>query len=112
MEKKDVKQVKLHIKKGDTVLVITGESKGKKGRVLFIDTKSNRALVEGLNLVSRHTKPNAKTPNGGIIKKEAPIHISNLKFVDGKGVASRIGRKLNDKGKLERFSKKSGEFIK
>ena len=115
MEKKKVNEVahkKLHIKKGDTVLVITGESKGKKGRVLFIETKTNRALVEGLNMVSRHTKPSAKSPNGGIIKKEAPIHLSNLKFVDGKGVPSRIGRKLNDQGKLERFSKKSGEFIK
>ncbi|TAL71377.1 MAG: 50S ribosomal protein L24, partial [Bacteroidetes bacterium] len=68
-------QKKLHIKKGDTVMVITGESKGQKGRVLEVDRDKNRALVESVNMVSKHTKPNAKAPQGGIIKKEAPVHI-------------------------------------
>jgi large subunit ribosomal protein L24 len=106
-------QKKLHVKKGDTVMVITGESKGQKGRVLEVNREKNRALVEGVNLVSKHTKPNAKSPQGGIIKKEAPIHISNLMLVDpATGKPTRIGRRLNDKEKLVRYSKKSGEEIK
>jgi ribosomal protein L24, bacterial/organelle len=106
-------QTKLHIKKGDTVMVITGESKGQKGRVLEIDRSKNRALVEGINMVSKHTKPNTKAPQGGIIKKEAPIHISNLMLVDpASGKPTRIGKKLNGNNKLVRYSKKSGEEIK
>jgi large subunit ribosomal protein L24 len=106
-------QKKLHVKKGDTVMVITGESKGQKGRVLEVNRDKNRALVEGVNLVSKHTKPNAKSPQGGIVKKEAPIHISNLMLVDPtSGKPTRIGRRLNDKEKLVRYSKKSGEEIK
>jgi large subunit ribosomal protein L24 len=106
-------QKKLHIKKGDTVTVITGESKGQKGRVLEVDRTKNRALVEGINMVSKHTKPNAKAPQGGIIKKEAFIHLSNLMLVDpASGKPTRIGRKLNDNNKLVRYSKKSGEEIK
>lgn len=106
-------QKKLHVKKGDTVMVITGESKGQKGRVLEVNREKNRALVEGVNLVSKHTKPNAKSPQGGIVKKEAPVHISNLMLVDPTtGKPTRIGRRLNDKEKLVRYSKKSGEEIK
>ena len=106
-------QTKLHIKKGDTVIVITGESKSQKGRVLEIDRVKNRALVEGLNMVSKHTKPNAKAPQGGIVKKEAPINLSNLMLVDpASGKPTRIGRRLNDNNKLVRYSKKSGEEIK
>jgi len=106
-------QKKLHIKKGDTVMVITGESKGQKGRVLEVDRVKSRALVEGVNMVSKHTKPNAKSPQGGIIRKEAPVHISNLLLVDpSSGKATRIGRRLNEKDKLVRYSKKSGEEIK
>jgi large subunit ribosomal protein L24 len=106
-------QKKLHIKKGDTVIVISGESRGQKGRVLEVNREKNRALVEGVNLVSKHTKPNAKAPQGGILKKEAPVHISNLMLVDPtSGNQTRVGRKLNDKGKLVRYSKKSGEEIK
>jgi large subunit ribosomal protein L24 len=106
-------QKKLHIKKGDTVMVITGESKGQKGRVLEINRDKNKAIVEGVNMVSKHTKPNAKAPQGGIIKKEASVHISNLMLVDPTtGKPTRIGRKLNDKNKLVRYSKKSGEEIK
>ncbi|MEY1638609.1 50S ribosomal protein L24 [Tenuifilum osseticum] len=104
---------KLHIKKGDMVYVISGESKGHQGRVLSVLVKENRAIVEGANMVSRHTKPNSKNPQGGIIKKEAPIHISNLMLVDPTtGKPTRIGRRLNDQGKLVRYSKKSGEEIK
>jgi large subunit ribosomal protein L24 len=106
-------QKKIHIKKGDTVMVITGESKGQKGRVLEVDREKERAIVESVNMVSKHTKPNAKAPKGGILKKEAPIHISNLMLVDPtSGKPTRVGRKLNDKDKLVRFSKKSGEEIK
>ncbi|MFO7574529.1 MAG: 50S ribosomal protein L24 [Bacteroidales bacterium] len=106
-------QKKLHIKKGDTVMVITGESNGQKGRVLEVDREKSRAIVEGVNMVSKHTKPNAKSPQGGIVKKEAPIHISNLLLVDpSSGKATRIGRRLNEKNKLVRYSKKSGEEIK
>ena len=104
---------KLHIKKGDTVMVISGEHKGQKGRVLEIITKKQTALVEGVNIISKHTKPNAESPQGGIIKKEAPIHISNLLNVDpGSGEATRVGRRLNDKNNLVRYAKKSGEEIK
>lgn len=94
-------------------MVITGESKGQKGRVLEVDRKKNRAIVEGINLISKHTKPNSKAPQGGILKKEAPINISNLMLLDpASGSPTRIGRKLNDKNKLVRYSKKSGEEIK
>ena len=104
---------KIHIKKGDTVMVISGESKGMQGRVLKVEPKSYKAIVEGVNEVSKHTKPNADNPKGGIIKKEAFIHISNLKVVDGKGNATRIGKKKDEKSnKTVRISKKSGEVIK
>ncbi|NDV45704.1 50S ribosomal protein L24 [Paludibacter sp. 221] len=101
---------KLHIKKGDTVYVNTGNDKGKTGRVLTVEVKKQRAIVEGINMVSRSTKPNAKSPQGGIIKKEASIHISNLNVVEN-GKPVRVGRKRNDDGKLVRISKKSGEVI-
>lgn len=106
-------QTKLHIKKGDQVYVNTGEYKGQKGRVLEVIRDKNRAIVEGVNMVSKHTKPNAQNPQGGITKQEAPIHISNLNLVDpSSGEPTRVGRKLNDKNKLVRISKKSGEEIK
>jgi len=106
-------QKKIHIKKGDSVMVITGESKGQKGRVLEVDRKKGRAIVEGLNMISKHTKPNSKAPQGGIVKKEAPIHLSNLMLIDPtSGKPTRISRRLNDKNKLVRYSKKSGEEIK
>jgi len=101
---------KLHIKKGDTVFVNTGVDKGKTGRVLEVLVKDKRAIVEGINLVSKSTKPNAKSPQGGIIKKEATIHISNLNPVEN-GKPVRVGRKLNAEGKLVRISKKSGGEI-
>ncbi len=111
MEKK--KNVKLNIRKGDLVKIIAGDSKGQQGKVLEVITKTNRVLVEGTNMVSKHTKPNAANPNGGIIKMEAPLHISNVMLVDSKtGEATRIGRKKNEDGKLIRIAKKSGEEIK
>ncbi len=104
---------KLHIKKGDTVYVIAGESKGQQGRVLEVDRKKDRAIVEGVNLISKHQKPNADNPQGGIVKKEAGVHISNLMIVDAKtGKPTRIGRRKDSEGKLVRYSKKSGEEIK
>ena len=94
-------------------MVITGESKGQKGRVLEVDRKKDRAIVEGLNMISKHTKPHSKAPQGGIIRKEAPINLSNLMLIDpASGKPTRVGRKLNNKNKLVRYSKKSGEEIK
>ena len=105
--------MKLHVKKGDTVLVISGNDKGKQGKVMSVDLKSNRAIVEGVRIISKHTRPNAEHPQGGIIKQEAPIHISNLMVVDKSGKPTRIGRKKDEKtGKLIRYSKKTGEIIK
>ncbi|HHJ10871.1 MAG TPA: 50S ribosomal protein L24 [Bacteroidetes bacterium] len=104
---------KLHIKKGDLVYVNTGEYKGQKGKVLEVFPKKQRAIVERVNMVSRHTKPNKDYPQGGIIRKEATIHISNLNLVDpSSGEPTRIGRRLNDNNKLVRYAKKSGEEIK
>jgi large subunit ribosomal protein L24 len=104
---------KLHIKKGDTVYVNTGEDKGKTGEVLQVLVNKERAIVEGINMISKHSKPNAQNPQGGIEKKEASIHISNLALVDPKtGKPTRIGRKLDSKGKLVRYAKTSGEEIK
>ncbi|MCW3804306.1 50S ribosomal protein L24 [Plebeiibacterium marinum] len=104
---------KLHIKKGDTVVVNAGEYKGQEGKVLEVLVSKNRAIVEGINMVSKHAKPNADNPQGGIVKQEAPIHISNLNLKDpSTGEATRIGRRAGDDGKLVRFAKKSGEEIK
>ena len=104
---------KLHIKKNDTVVVLAGEDKGKTGKVLKVLVEKNRALVEGLNMVSKSTKPSAKNPQGGIVKQEAPIHISNLSLVDPKsGKATRVGIKVTEDGKKVRIAKKSGEEIK
>jgi large subunit ribosomal protein L24 len=103
---------KLHIKKGDMVIVNAGEDKGKTGKVLQVIVEKDRAIVEGVNMVSKSTKPNAKNPQGGIVKQEASIHVSNLNLVDPKsGKATRIGRKLNADGKKVRYAKKSGEEI-
>ena len=104
---------KLHIKKNDTVVVLAGEDKGKTGKVLKVLVEENRALVEGVNMVSKSTKPSAKNPQGGIVKQEAPIHISNLSLVDPKsGKATRVGIKVTEDGKKVRIAKKSGEEIK
>ena len=104
-------QNKLHIKIGDTVRVITGESKGQEGEILTIDRINLRAVVKGLNLVKKHVKPTASNPQGGIEEKEAAIHVSNLMVVIN-GEATKIGSKPNEDGKIVRFSKKSGEVIK
>lgn len=104
---------KLHIKKGDTVYVNAGEDKGKTGKVTKVLVDKQRAVVEGINMVSKSQKPSAKNPQGGIVKMEVPIHISNLNVVDPKtGKPTRIGRRLNDENKLVRYAKKSGEEIK
>ncbi|MDR0363439.1 MAG: 50S ribosomal protein L24 [Bacteroidales bacterium] len=104
---------KFHVKKGDTVIVIAGESKGQKGQVREVLVKKSRAIVSGVNMIKKHQKPNTKFPQGGIIDMEAPIHLSNLMVVDSAGKPTRIGRKQDSKtGKLVRYSKKSGEVIK
>jgi large subunit ribosomal protein L24 len=104
---------KLHIKKGDTVMVIAGDSKGQQGRVLVVDNEKGKILVEGVNMVKKNTRPTNKTPKGGIIEKEAPIHISNLKVIDSTGKPTRVGRRIDEKtNKTVRYSKKTGEVIK
>ncbi len=107
-------KVKIKIKKNDIVRVMSGASKGKEGKVIKIFPKTYRAIIEGANMVSKHTKPNAANPQGGIIKQEAAIHISNLNLIDAKsGSTTRIGRRRDEEaGKLVRYSKKSGEVIK
>ncbi|MBE6202857.1 MAG: 50S ribosomal protein L24 [Rikenellaceae bacterium] len=104
---------KLHIKKGDMVYVNAGDNRGQQGKVLSVDAAKQRAIVEGVNICKKATKPNAKNPQGGLLEQEAPIHISNLQPIDPKsGKPTRVGRKANDKGKLVRYAKKSGEEIK
>jgi large subunit ribosomal protein L24 len=109
-----MRKVKIKIKKNDIVKVMAGASKGKEGKIIKVFSKTSRAIVEGANMVSKHSKPNAANPQGGILKQEAAIHISNLMLVDPKsGETTRIGRKRDEEiGKLVRYSKKSGEVIK
>ena len=104
---------KLHIKKGDTVVVLAGDDRGKQGRVLSVQVAKQRAIVEGINMVTKHTKPPAKHPQGGRIQMEAPIHISNLSLVDPKsGKPTRIAINVKEDGTKVRIAKKSGEEIK
>ena len=103
-------KAKIKIKKGDIVKVVAGNYKGQQGNVLSVIIDDNKALVEGVNLVHRHTKPSASSPQGGIVKKEAPIHISNLVLLQN-GVSTKVGRKVEG-NKIVRYSKKSGEVIK
>jgi large subunit ribosomal protein L24 len=103
--------IKLKIKSGDTVTVIAGDHKGSEGKVVSVDREKNKAIVEGVNMVSKHTKPSAKNPQGGIVKKEAPIHISNLALIDPKSKkATKVGTKIEGDKKV-RFSKKSNQVL-
>ena len=104
---------KLKIKKGDTVKVVAGDDKGKQGRVLSVDKVTFRAIVEGINMATKHTKPTAKNTKGGIIHQEASVHVSNLMLVDAQGNVTRVGRRIDETtNKIVRYSKKSGEVIK
>ena len=104
---------KLHIRRGDKVVVIAGDEKGKTGTIVSVDLNNDKAIIEGLNMVTRHNKPTASNPNGGIVKKEAPIHVSNIALVDPKtGKPTKVGRKEDKNGKLVRYAKKSGEGVK
>lgn len=105
-------KVKIKIKKGDNVRVIAGNDRGRQGRVLEVFPEENKAIVEGINMISKHSKPNAKNTQGGIVKKEAPIQISNLMLVDKAGNTTRVGRQVNEDGTIVRYSKKSKEEIK
>ena len=111
MERKFNKIPKLHVKKGDMVKVLAGDDKNKTGRILSVNVKERRAVVEGVNMVTKHKKPDANNPNGSIIKLEAPLFLSKLMVMEA-GKPTRIGRKLNADGKLQRYSKKTGELIK
>lgn len=113
MERRFNKQAKLHIRKGDKVKVLAGDDKGKEGKVLEILTEKNRAIIEGINIITKHQKPSAGKPEGGIKKMEGTVHISNLMLVDpATGKTTRTGRKFDEKGKLQRYSKKTGALIK
>ena len=113
MERRYNKQQKLHIRKGDQVKVIAGDDKGKTGKVMEILMERNRAVIEGINMVTKHQKPSAGKPEGGIKKTEGTVHLSNLMLIDpASGNPTRTGRKKNEKGKLQRYSKKTGEFIR
>ncbi|TAF43578.1 MAG: 50S ribosomal protein L24 [Sphingobacteriales bacterium] len=113
MENNKTTQPKLKIRKGDLVKVIAGDSKGQQGKISQVILKTNRAFVEGVNMVSKHTKPNAANPNGGIIKKEAALHVSNLMLIDPKsGKPTRVGKIKNNAGKFVRMAKVTGEEIK
>ena len=103
---------KYHVKKGDTVQVISGNHKGNRGKVQLVLSAKDRVVVEGVNLVTKHVKPSAEKPEGGKEKKEAPIHISNVALVDpSTNEVTKVGRKEDANGKLKRYSKKTGEFI-
>jgi len=103
--------IKLKIKSGDVVRVIAGDHKGSEGKVLRVDREKNKAIVEGVNMVSKHTKPSAKNPQGGIVKKEAPIHISNISLIDPKSKkTTKVGTKVEGDKKV-RFSKKSNQVL-
>ncbi|PKP03482.1 MAG: 50S ribosomal protein L24 [Bacteroidetes bacterium HGW-Bacteroidetes-6] len=104
--------VKIKIKKGDNVKVVSGNYRGSEGRVLEVFPDKYRAIVEGVNMVSKHTKPSAKNSQGGIVKQEASINISNLMLVDKAGNVTRVGRKVKEDGTIVRYSKKSKEEIK
>lgn len=113
MRKKAYIPLRPYIKKGDTVKVLSGNDRNKKGKVLKVFPKNYKAIVEGMRLAYKHTKPSAKNPQGGIVKQETPIHISNLMLVDpATGQATRIGRKPDEHGKMQRYSKNTGELIK
>lgn len=103
---------RLKIKKGDMVVVTAGDNKGKQGRVIEVNRDKDTVIVEGVNMITRHRKPSAQNPQGGIEKKEAGIHLSNVMLMDAKGNVTRVGRRRNENGKLERFAKKTGEAIK
>jgi len=100
------------VKKGDNVQILSGKDKGKQGEILEVFRKNDRVIVQGYNMITKHVKPSATNPEGGIETKEAPIHISNVMVIDNQGNPTKIGRRRNAEGKLERFSKKSGEVIK
>jgi large subunit ribosomal protein L24 len=102
---------KLHVKTGDTVKVIAGDERGKTGRIIAVNLNTQRVTIEGLNLVTKHAKPSAKNPQGGISKVEAPVHASNVALVDAKGETFKAGSRKNSEGKTERYSKKTGEVI-
>ena len=103
---------KLHVKTGDTVKVIAGDEKGKTGKISSVNPSTSKVIIEGINLVTKHSKPSASNPQGGISKMEAAIHVSNVMLVEGKNeAATRTGKRLNKNGKLERYSKKSGGAI-
>ncbi len=107
-----MEKVKFKLKKGDLVRVISGESKGQEGKILEIDTKKSRVLIEGVNLISKHSKPSAKNTNGGIVKQEGSVHVSNLMYVEN-GKTIRLGRSTDEKtGKVVRISKATKEVIK
>jgi large subunit ribosomal protein L24 len=111
MKAQNEKVNKLHVKTGDTVKVISGNDRGKTGRIVSVKRELNKVVVEGINLVTKHNKPSAKNPQGGITKMEAPIHASNVQLVNASGTVTRTGKRADENGKLQRYSKKTGDLI-
>ena len=112
MKKNIKKNIKLHVRRGDTVKLLSGDDKGKVGKIISVNKEKYRAIVTGVNIVKKSIKPSAENPQGGFIQREASVHLSNLMVVESDGVATRTFRKLDEKGKLQRFSKKTGVAIK
>ncbi len=111
MRRKNNSIPKLHVKKGDTVKVLSGASRGKSGKILAVYPAERKALVEGVNMVTKHRKPDADNPDGSIAKMEAPLDIAKLQLMVG-GKPTRVGRKENSEGKMQRYAKSTGDFIK
>jgi large subunit ribosomal protein L24 len=111
MKAQNEKVNKLHVKTGDNVKVISGNDRGKTGRIVSVKKEVNKVVVEGINMVTKHNKPSAKNPQGGITKMEAPIHASNVQLVNAAGEVTRTGKRADENGKLQRYSKKTGDLI-
>ena len=111
MKKKIKKNIKFHVRRGDVVKLLSGDDKGKTGKIVSVSKEKYRAIVSGVNIIKKSVKPSAENPQGGFVQKEASVHLSNLMVVNSNGEATRTFRKIDEKGKLQRFSKKTGILI-
>ncbi len=111
MKKKIKKNIKFHVRRGDTVKLLSGDDKGKIGKIVSVSKEKYRAIVSGVNIIKKSVKPSAENPQGGFVQKEASVHLSNLMVVNSNGEPTRTFRKIDEKGKLQRFSKKTGDLI-
>lgn len=112
MKTKAKKNIKFHVRRGDKVKLLSGDDRGKIGTIISVDKEKYRAIVSGVNIIKKSVKPSAENPQGGFVQREASVHVSNLMVIDSAGIPTRIYRKLDQTGKLQRFSKKTGDLIK